>query len=86
MSAPRSNLDGAKFERGFSLMGPIALTVLGLMCVAPVVARLIRRVIVALCALLIILGLYFVPRVMIRAFRVFARVLIVVRTVPYSRY
>lgn len=37
---------GVEFERGFKLMGPIALSVLGLTCVAPAVAELLKEVVV----------------------------------------
>ena len=36
---------GAEFERGFGLMAPTALTVLGLMCLAPVLAKGLLKVI-----------------------------------------
>ena len=37
---------GPEFERGFKLMGPIALSVLGLTCIAPAVAELLQGVVV----------------------------------------
>ena len=37
---------GPEFERGFRLMGPIALSVLGLTCIAPAVAELLQGVVV----------------------------------------
>ena len=43
---------GAEFQRGFGLMGQMALTILGLICIAPVVAQLIQPVAVPLYALL----------------------------------
>ncbi len=37
---------GGEFERGFKLMGPIALSVLGLTCIAPAVADLLKEAVV----------------------------------------
>ena len=37
---------GAEFERGFKLMGPIALSILGLTCIAPAVADILKEVVV----------------------------------------
>ena len=37
---------GPEFERGFKLMGPIALSVLGLTCIAPAVAEYLKEVVV----------------------------------------
>lgn len=37
---------GAEFERGFKLMGPIALSILGLTCIAPLVANVLKEVVV----------------------------------------
>jgi ethanolamine transporter len=37
---------GAEFERGFGLMGPIALSILGLTCIAPLVADILKEVVV----------------------------------------
>jgi len=43
---------GAEFERGFSLMGPTALTIIGLICAAPFIARVIQPVVVPIYSFL----------------------------------
>ncbi len=43
---------GVELERGFSLMGTIALNVLGFTCIAPVVANAIKPAAVSICGML----------------------------------
>jgi ethanolamine transporter len=63
------------------IFDPIACFVGGLAMGLSARTALINLIPVALCALLCILGLYFIPHMMIRMFRVFARVLTVVITI-----
>ena len=43
---------GKEFEKGFGLMGTVALSIMGLICIAPVVASLLEPVVVPLFRLL----------------------------------
>ena len=43
---------GAEFERGFSLMGSTALTIIGLICAAPFIAQVIQPVVVPIYSFL----------------------------------
>ena len=43
---------GEKFEEGILAMGSLALAMIGIICLAPVLANLLRPVVVPLCSLL----------------------------------
>ncbi|WP_113640575.1 ethanolamine utilization protein EutH [Escherichia albertii] len=70
---------GGQFEEGFMAMGALGLAMVGMTALAPVLAHVLGPVIIV--AVLVALGLKFIPEKMINGFQIFAKFLVALITI-----